>query len=323
MTMAKLAKLCGVSVSTVSKVFSGSAEISEETRNKVVALAKEAGCFEKYFKPHYPKKQIGVICPEVLGIHYSKLATDIEKNFHKRGATMLLSISNFSAKTQNELIEYYVNYLHIDGIILIDPVGKIKSYNSVPIVAIGMKNEEQVIDYVNIDINHAMDASLEYLQKMGHQKIGFIGETLADNEYHYFLNAMERNALPVNESYIEISDKRFYDAGYYGMEGLLGKTELPTVIYAAYSHIAVGVLQKIHESGYSVPEDFSLICMDDIQSVPYYPIRLASIQMHLDDLAAIAVRILFHHLEENQPSPKQSVLVKREFLVGETIKRIQ
>ena len=113
MTMTKLAKLSGVSVSTVSKVFSGNPEISEETRNKVIALAKQAGCFEKYFKPQYSKKQIAVICPELLGIHYSKLATDIEKNFHKRSATMLLSISNFSAKTQNELIEYYVNYLQI------------------------------------------------------------------------------------------------------------------------------------------------------------------------------------------------------------------
>ena len=107
------------------------------------------------------------------------------------------------------------------------------------------------------------------------------------------------------------------------MESLLGKDDLPTVIYTAYSHIAVGVLQRIHEAGFKVPEDFSLICMDDIQSVPYYPIRLSSIRMHLDDLAAIAVRILFHHLEGEQPSAKQSVLVKREFFMGETIKNIQ
>lgn len=321
MNMSKLAKLTGVSVSTVSKVFSESSEISEETKNKVLNAAKENGCYEKYIKTNYNKKQIAVICPEILGIHYSKLSTDIEKEIRKYNGTMLLSTSNFTHKTQNELIAYYANYLHVDGIVVIDSCGKIKIATDTPIVVIGANVEENDIDYINMDINYAMDASLKYLNGLGHKKIGFIGETLADNEYISFIHSMKRNNCQINENFIEISDKRFYDAGYWGMDKLLQKNEYPTAIYAAYSHIAVGILRRIQESKYSIPQHFSLICMDDIASVPYYPIKLSNIKMHLDDLAFITVELLFKRIKEKQSTAKQNILIRREFFIGETISK--
>ena len=113
-----------------------------------------------------------------------------------------------------------------------------------------------------------------------------------------------------------------YDAGYYSIDKLLNKAVSPTVIYAAYSHIAVGMLQRITETDKTVPDSVSVICMDDIKSLPYYPIELSCIKMHLDDLALIAVRLLFQRAKEKQFSAKQNILIKREFFVGKTIKRI-
>lgn len=75
MTLEKLAKLAGVSISTVSKVFYDSDEISTETKEKVLQLAKEHNCYEKYYKPRYTRRVIAVICPELLGVHYSQMIT--------------------------------------------------------------------------------------------------------------------------------------------------------------------------------------------------------------------------------------------------------
>ena len=74
MTMKILAKLSGVSVSTVSKAFSGSKEISAHQREHIFQTAKENGCYEKYYKPRFEKPVIAVICPEFQsGYYYIKL----------------------------------------------------------------------------------------------------------------------------------------------------------------------------------------------------------------------------------------------------------
>lgn len=323
MNMTKLAKLSGVSVSTISKVFSGSHEISEKTKNKIIQIAKENDCYEKYFKPHYEKKLVAVICPEILGIHYTKLASDIEKTLRANNATMLLSTSDFSVQNQNELIEYYTKYVNVDGVIVIEPCGRIRNNTNTPIVAVGIEKDESNMSFVNTDINYAIDESLDYLRKNGFKKIGFIGETLASLEYNIFIDAMKRNYFFIDKKFIEISDKRFYDAGYYSMDSMLKKGNVPSVIYAAYSHIAVGIMQRLKEAGISIPDDISLICMDDISSVPYSTVQLSCIKMHLENLSAIAVYLILKSMENSGTTSKQSIMVRREFFIGETIKKIE
>ena len=66
MNLAKLAQLANVSVSTVSKAFSDSPEISGQTREIIFNVAKEHGCFDKYYKPVYSKKVIAVIFLTIL-----------------------------------------------------------------------------------------------------------------------------------------------------------------------------------------------------------------------------------------------------------------
>ena len=110
MNLTKLAKLANVSVSTVSKAFADSEEISHATKQMIFDLAREHGCFEKYYKPHYAKKLIAVICPEILGLHYTQMATYFEREINASGGTMALSVSNFSAKAQQELLDYYIHF---------------------------------------------------------------------------------------------------------------------------------------------------------------------------------------------------------------------
>ena len=112
---------------------------------------------------------------------------------------------------------------------------------------------------------------------------------------------------------------RFYDAGYYGMEQFIKNKDIPQVIFAAYSHIAVGILQRLKEEKLSVPHDVSVICMDDISSVPYSDIKLSSIKMHLDEVCDTALDLLYQKIEGSQNTAKRSVSIIREFSQGESL----
>lgn len=319
LTLSKIAKIANVSVSTVSKVFSNSHEISTETKQRVIEIAKALGCFEKYSKPIYDKKLIAVICPEVLGIHYSDMVTIIEEIISKRGGTCLVSVSRFSAHTQNELLDYYINFAKVDGIIIIEPIGQPTVNTSIPIVQIGHGSGFRNVSCVNAEIRPALDRAISLLQKNGHSKIGFIGERFSPEEYGVFQHAIKKRSLEVNHDYVVINDRRFWDCGYCGMDEILKRSDRPTAIFAAYGHIAVGMLQRLNEEGLRVPNDFSLVCMDDISSVPYANLKLSCIKMHLSELCCEAVRLLYRALDEPDGYAPQVISVTRQFDEGESI----
>lgn len=320
MNLSKLAQIANVSVSTVSKAFSDSKEISEQTKEMILKVAKEHGCYDKYYKPKYHKKLIAVICPEMLGIHYTQMATYLNNEITSHGGTMLLSVFDFSPHKEQELIDYYTRFSNADGIIVIEPTGVIKNSSDIPIVQIGNDNESKNVDCVKVDANEAIDDAFRYLKGKGYKSFGFIGEKYAKQEYDYFLNGLKRNYINDNQAYIQISESRFYDAGYYAMDRFIKEKTIPDVIFGAYSHITVGIMQRLKEEGLCIPGDISIISMDDITSVPYSDTKMSCIKMHLDEVCATALDLLFQKIEKKHIKAKRTLTITRQFLKGETIK---
>lgn len=319
MTLSKIARIANVSVSTVSKVFSNSREISDDTKEKVIEVAKALGCFEKYNKPVYDKKLIAVLCPEVLGIHYSDMVTIIEEIIGQQGGTCLFSVFNFLADTQNALLDYYINFAKVDGIIVIEPVGSINVDTTIPIVLVGHTEKYKNFNCVDLDIHVAMDAAMNCLMENGHSKIGYIGERLAPAEYGFFQQGMQKCGLEVKRRFCVINEKRFWDCGYWGMDELLRRPELPTAVFAAYSHVADGIMQRLSEENIRVPDDISIICMDDIRSIPYKNLNLSCIKMHITEMCSEAVRLLYGAMKQQKGSATRCVTVTRRFSEGGSI----
>lgn len=319
MTLSQLAKLANVSVSTASKAFSDSREVSVETKEKILKLAKENGCYEKYYKTKYEKKLIAVICPELRGVHYSQMVSCIEQDVAARGGTTLISVSNFSAKLQAELIDYYIKFAHADGIILIEPADKVHTRTDIPIVQIALGGDALHAHCITMDISEALDETILLLKNKGHKKIGFIGEAYTQAEQEYFEKHMHKNGMEILSKYISINEHRFYDCGYYGIDALLKSGHLPTAVFAAYSHVAVGVVQRLREAHLRIPEDISVICMDDISISPYNDIDLTCIQMHLNELCKEATHLLYRIFAKRYIISKHTITVKRELHKGKSV----
>ncbi len=319
MTLAKIAKMANVAVSTVSKAFSDSPEISSETKELIMKIARETGCYEKYYKPKYNKKLIAVICPEVLGIHYSQMATYLEKKISHRGDTTLLAVSNFSPEKQEELINYYAKYAHADGIIVIEPVGKIKAATDVPIIQIGLEKSSGEVHAIFADMGDALHQSINLLLKYGHRSIGFIGEKNTVKEYELFRNTAVGCGVIMHPEYVSINKHRFQDCGYFGIDEMLKNGTLPTAVFAAYSHVAAGIMQRLSEEQLRVPEDISVICLDDISTTPYGNMHLSCIKMHIEELCSEAIHLLYRILARHNSVSKHTITVERQFFEGESI----
>ena len=314
MNLNTLAKLAGVSVGTVSKAFSGSPDISAETKDRILSLAREYGCFDKYNKNKFSKKVIAVICPELNSDYYNAFITLLNDEIRKQGNIMTVSVSEFSAERERELFAYYSSYCKADGIIVVNPHDTIDNPLMIPAVAIGPEAVGEHIDAIHSTMALAIDNAIAYLKENGHTDIGFVGEELTVGKLLHFEEAMQKQGLPVKEQRIKISTERFELAGVGAVEEWLAEGSLPTAILAAYDYIAIGVIKRLRQNGIRVPEDISVIGMDDIAHAPYLETSLSSIRTHADDACRIAVRLIEKKIENPYYSAREKITVSSEFI---------
>ena len=125
MTLTKLAKIANVSVSTASKAFSGSDEVNNETKEMIFEVAREYGCFKKFYNAKYPKLMIAVIAPEFKSAYYSRYLTLLQENLEGRNCELCVSTTDFSVEREEELVEYYKDLVENYPIISIeDPLSE-------------------------------------------------------------------------------------------------------------------------------------------------------------------------------------------------------
>lgn len=315
MNLNTLAKLCGVSAATVSKAFSGSEEISEDTRNKIFEIAKQHGVYDRYNKNKYDKKVIAVICPELNSDYYNRYVTLLDKEITALGGIMTVSVSNFDADREKTLISYYSSYCKADGIITVNQKCRVGSEIGIPIIAIGPGKNADTAD--KIENTNVMDDVITYLKENGHTEIGFVGEPLTVGKNECFKEAMRSHALLLNEDYIKTSSLRFEEAGIQVMDRWFEeKSELPTAIIAAYDYIAIGIIKSIIRHGLKVPEDISVIGMDDIAVGNYLETPISTIKGNTELCCRKAAEIIMKKIKNRYYS--ESLVVPSEFVVRDS-----
>ena len=314
MNLNTLAKLAGVSVATVSKAFSGREEISAETRDRIFAIARAHGCFDKYNKNKFDKKVIAVICPELNSDYYNAYITILNREIEAQGGLMTVSVHNFSHEKTEEMFAYYSSYCKADGIIVVGPTGILNNPLMIPAVAIGTSKDHEYVDSIFIDFGTAIMDAIYFLKAKGHTRIGFAGETLTGSKEKLFRNALRHAGIPLREEWIKVSEERFEKAGITATDAFLKEKELPTAILASYDNIAIGMIKSLQEKGIRVPEDISVIGMDDIAVASFLETSLSSIRTHTDEACRLAVELIMKKLKNQYYSVRQNITIASEFI---------
>ncbi len=315
MMLRTLAKYAGCSVSTVSKAFSHSKEISEELRERIFSIAKELGCYDKYRKDDYPKKVVAVLCPETESSYYTEILSHLHTLIEKRNATMSVSVTDFSAEKEEELMGFYSSNRRADGLIVINGQIEAKQYPPIPVVYLG-KLKGPFGDCVKTDLYSGICEGIYLFKTNGHTRIGFIGEKLTKGKENYFREAMRYYGMSVDENLIVFSNKRFEEAGHEGIQKLLSLPNPPTAVMCAYDYIAFGGIEEAEKLGVSVPTNLSVIGMDDIRQSAQFKVPLTSVNSQTEESCRIAIEQLFKKIDNpyyccTQKTETRSKLIHR------------
>ena len=317
--MIELAKLANVSVSTVSKAFSNAQDINEETREQIFEIARQTGCYFKFYKGKYPKKIVAIICHEIISDFYVEFVERLRKQIEDTGNIALVASDDFSTSKQGELIDYFSSYLKVDGIIVFNLRTRLKKNYDTPIISLFSSIDDQV-DSINIDFFSALNDAVSLLWQYGHRNIAFFGEKLTNETACEFKNSISK--LGCNNITVIESDKRFEEAGKDAVDKLLALTTDCTAIICAYDNIALGAIKQLKNKGLSVPDDISVVGIDDIVISKYAETALTTIGVDFEEVCSLVCDILKKKLKNPYYKTYKKIVIKGELIVRESIKRI-
>lgn len=322
MTLAKIARLAGTSVSTVSKAFSGNREISEETKEKIFAISKELGCFDKYYKAPRKNPLIAIMVPEIESEFYSTYAGAFESEFHRRGADTIIACTRFERERTERIFRELAYGMRVDGILMLCSAEYIKNPDEIPLVAFGSGNGASNADVIKADMDEALAELAKTIKEYGHTKVGFISEGLTTSKEAPFKRALRSAGLTVYPSYIATSSFRFDEAGEDCMRRLIERGSVPSVIVAAYNRIAYGAMKYAKEAGYRIPEDISFVGMDDAGEAESYDVPLSSIRISYEQIREQVADIIFKRIENRHYRSRKELRVPIRLVMRASLKNL-
>lgn len=297
----KIAQLANVSPSTVSKALSGSAEISEETARRIRQIAIEGG----YFKEKSKRKReyandgayvIAVIVPEIMGFYYATIVTCIKNHVEAKGGHVAVYIHDFDPQKSTDILENIILHGATDGVIMFSRL-MLSVKPNIPIVCC-VSAEGGHYDTISCSMAGIMDDAVKYLMGLGHRKIGFIGEPHTVGAAEDFEKAVKGNGLAFYKEYQYTVNARFEHIGQEAAQSILAQQDRPTAVIAAYDEVAIGLISELSHQGISVPEDLSVMGINNIPSAAHAQIPLTSVDTFSEEQYKTAVDILFDKIND-------------------------
>ena len=321
-TLKDIAKVAGVSYATVSRALSGSPEISEATRQRILKISREMGYTTDYVARSMvtgSTHTIGLIVTNVNNPFMSELANYAEQSARAEGFDMMLCNSSHNLEQEKQVFQLLVGR-RVDGIIIVP--AEQESYallspfiTQVPTVFISENIRDMPVSFVSVDNYAGSVMGTEYLISLGHREIVYFGRrrvsvTHALRAEGYLATCMKHGLQP-----------RFMDnpnpytsiqSGYELAVRLFEDRPLGfTAIFASSDTNALGVIKAADEAGKRIPEDVSLLGFDNISFADLPKIELSTVEQPKREMAAQAVGALARRIRGESDELFKQVLPPR------------
>jgi len=315
--MKDVARMAGVSTSTVSHVINNDRFVSEAIREKVEAAVKSLNYAPSALARSLKLNQtrtIGMLITASTNPFYSELVRGVERSCFERGYSLVLCNTEGDEQRMNRNLETLMQK-RVDGLLLLctethQPSPEImQRYPSVPTVMMDWAPFDGTSDLIQDNSLLGGDMATQHLIDKGHTRIacitGPLDKTPARLRLEGLLVAMARAGLPVPDGYQITGDFEF-SGGFEAMQSLLAQKDRPQAVFIGNDAMAVGAYQALYQAGLRVPDDIAVVGYDDIELAQYMTPPLTTIHQPKDELGELAIDVLIHRIA--QPALQQQRL---------------
>ncbi len=329
-TVREIAKLAGVSISTVSRVLNNSSHVDDETRKRVKAVIDANGYTCRHrVKPPEQQKNVCIV-----------LSDSTDRNVHAH-PTVYTILSGLTSR----LTELGVgNTLHMLG----DSPENIQSLLStkadafifirtrreqedivIPkllgmkggarVIAVNRRLEDKRVSYVNIDDYAAAFHATEYLIRLGHRRIGLINgdESLRNSILRRdgYLGAMKKHGLEIRPEWM-IAGEYTEEFGKCAAQQIAGLDEesRPEAVFTTSDVLALGLQKALLKLGYRLPEQLSVIGFGDVELASYINPPLTTVRIPAREMGIQAANAV-NYLIQSPSIQNIKIVMKSELCI--------
>lgn len=322
-TIQDVAQLAKVSTATVSRVFSGAAQVREELSERVRRAAQSLN-----YRPNPAARSlrtrttrvVGVVVPDIENPFFTSVIGGIEEVLRGAEFSLLLAISGEDPERERRNVEALRGDA-IAGLIFSPSGGDLFRYYAlaaagVPLVAVSRAVPGLDADTVTVTNREGARQAVEHLLSLGHRRIAMVSGppsiSTAAERLRGYQQALSRYG-GVSPELVEYADFR-QEGGYAAMKKLLALPKPPTAVFTASNLTTLGALQAIHEAGLKIPAGIAVVGFDGMPWAVSLQPPLTVVAQPAFEVGATAGRLLIERLKE-PGRPARHVELKTRLIV--------
>jgi DNA-binding LacI/PurR family transcriptional regulator len=329
-----IAKKAGVSHMTVSRVFNKPELVGKKTREKITKIANDLNYRPSAIARSMRTKRtnyIGLILPDIINPFFPEIVRGVDDYARKNGFNIILVNTDNDYNIQNASLEIFVNR-GVDGLILSGVAGGKKDTmfineilsKNIPVVLIDRYIPELNSSYVITDNFKAAYNATQYLINLGHKKIGIISSPqkikIFQDRLNGFESALSASNISFNKELVVECEENMVD-GYIGTKELFKRDNKFTAIFAMCDFIAYGAYRYCIENNINIPEDVSIISIDDINTSALLHPPLTTMAQKKYEMGFQAAKILVDSIKKGK-IPKKQVVLESELIERQSCKKV-
>ncbi len=324
-TMKDVARLAGVSTSTVSHVINNNRFVSEGVREKVEQAIRHLNYAPSALARSLKINQthtIGMLLTTSSNPFYAEVVRGVEESCYQRGYSLILCNTAGDEERMNRSLETLMQK-RVDGLLIMCTESHLPSadilnrYPSIPAVMMDWAPFEGRGDIIQDNALLGGELATQHLIDSGYTRIACIAgpqdKTPARMRLEGYRNAMTKSGRTILPGYVVNGDFEF-QGGYNGMVELLALETPPEAVFTSNDAMAVGVYHALYQAGMQVPQQMAVMGYDDIELARYLTPPLSTIHQPKDALGELAIDTLLHRLS-NPDASQQTLVLTPELVV--------
>lgn len=312
-----VARLAGVSYTTVSHVINGTRRVSDAARERVLQAVRDSGYVPSQVARSLRAAQthvLGVLVPDISNPFCAEILLGVEQAAHEAGYAVVLGNTRLSDAEQTQQVDRLLGR-RIDGLLavagvfdhgrLAQTIGAQLAGRALPVLLIDHEAEEVCADVLQADSLQAAHMATQHLTDLGHRRIACISGPL---EMPISRERVEGWRLALAQVGVQPAADWLFE-GDFGLaqghrlaQACLAQGEF-TAILACNDVMALGALRAAHQCGCRVPQDVSIIGIDGIELGAYLQPALTTIGEPLREVGRVAVQRLIERIGLPEQAP--------------------
>lgn len=313
-TIKDVARMAGVSISTVSKYMNGGnlrSENAEAIRNAIETLDYRVNPFARNLKTQR-SRSIGILLPDITAPFFGTVVTALDRTLREHGYHSLISFYGANHGMERDNLHYLISY-GIDGLIYIPEDLSAEEYYeltancNVPMVQMDRMIQGVNADAVLVDNADATYTATAHMLSKYHRKIAMVTGpksvfTAKERQVGY-LRALSDHGILYDDK-LFVSGENTFATGYHGFESLWELKDRPTAVVSTNYDITMGLVTAVREKGLRIPEDIDIVGFDCVEVCSMMKPPLPVVHQPEQLIGQTAARYLMQRLEGYNGEPR-------------------